>query len=96
MNMAKTKSKKSSSGSRKNPNPKYLGLKIAAGQEVNIGQILITQRGTKFIPGENVKKGRDDTLYALKAGVLKFKTIRKKNFDNTQRIAKIVEIIAKN
>ncbi|PIW90530.1 MAG: 50S ribosomal protein L27, partial [Candidatus Nealsonbacteria bacterium CG_4_8_14_3_um_filter_40_11] len=49
--------------------PKYLGVKLFAGQKAKVGQILIKQRGTKFLPGKNVKKGGDDTLYALKEGV---------------------------
>ena len=44
---------------------------------VNAGEILIRQRGTKYFPGVNVKKAKDDTLYALRAGVVKF--VSKKN-----------------
>lgn len=72
--------------------PKYLGIKLFEGQRVKIGQILVRQRGTKFLAGKNVKRGGDDTLYALKEGVVHFKTKRKKRFDNSQRIVKIVNI----
>jgi large subunit ribosomal protein L27 len=72
--------------------PKYLGVKLFGGQKVKTGQIIIRQRGTKFLPGKNVKKGRDDTLYALKSGRVRFRTIRKKGFDKKQRIVKIVEV----
>ncbi len=72
--------------------PKYLGVKLFAGQKARIGQILIRQRGTKFLPGKNVKRGKDDTLYAVKEGLVRFCTKRKKGFDNSQRIAKIVNI----
>jgi len=72
--------------------PKYLGIKLFEGQRANPGSIIIRQRGTKFLPGKNVKRGGDDTLYALKGGVVRFATKRKKSFDKSQRIAKIVSI----
>ena len=72
--------------------PKYLGVKLSEGQKAKTGMIIIRQRGTKFLPGKNVKRGRDDTLYAMKDGVVKFSTKRKKSFDNSQRIAKVVTI----
>lgn len=72
--------------------PKYLGVKLFEGQRTRAGQVLIRQRGTKFLPGKNVKRGGDDTLYALKEGIVYFTTKRKKRFDNRQRVAKIVEV----
>ena len=72
--------------------PKYLGVKLYQGQKAKPGSIIIRQRGTKFIPGKNVRQGNDDTLYAIKAGTVKFKTIRKTKFDNNKRTAKVVEI----
>ncbi len=72
--------------------PKYLGVKLFEGQKTRPGGIIIRQRGTKFLPGKNVKRGRDDTLYALKKGIVHFVTKRKKGFDNSQRITKIVEV----
>ena len=72
--------------------PKYLGVKLSAGQKARPGQIIIRQRGTKFLPGKNVKRGGDDTLYALQEGVVRFSTKRKRRFDGSQRIAKIVEV----
>lgn len=89
--MAKTKSKgaaKSSKGSR----PNYLGVKITDGQKVKPGMIIVRQRGTKFLAGKNVGRGRDYTLFALKKGVVKFATKRKKNFARHQRIAKVVNV----
>jgi len=73
--------------------PKYLGVKLYQGQEARPGSIIIRQRGTKFIPGKNVRRGNDDTLYALKQGIVKFKTIRKTKFDNNKRTAKVVEVV---
>jgi large subunit ribosomal protein L27 len=85
---------KSSGSTRlgRDSNPKYLGVKRYGGQEVKIGQIIIRQRGTKFIPGTNVKKGKDDTLYAMKDGKVSFSTKRVKKFNGTQRIAKVVTV----
>lgn len=51
---------------------KRLGIKCFDGQTVNAGAIIIRQRGTKLLPGTNVKRGRDDTLFALKAGIVRF------------------------
>ena len=51
---------------------KRLGVKIFGGQKVMKGQIIIRQRGTKFHPGKNVKRGEDDTLFSMKDGLVKF------------------------
>lgn len=75
--------------------PKYLGLKLSDGQRARAGQILVRQRGTKFFPGKNVSRGGDDTLYALKEGIVRFVTKRKRRFDNSQRLVKIVNVGAK-
>jgi len=72
--------------------PKYLGVKLFEGQKARPGMIIIRQRGTKFLPGKNVKKGGDDTLYATKEGLIKFKTKRIRRFDNSQRIIKVVNV----
>jgi large subunit ribosomal protein L27 len=49
-----------------------LGVKVYGGQAVPAGGIIVRQRGTKYHPGRNVGRGRDDTLFALAAGVVKF------------------------
>ena len=56
---------------------KRLGVKKYGGQQVLAGNILVRQRGTKFHPGLNVGIGRDDTLFAKAAGVVRFRHIRK-------------------
>lgn len=89
--MAKTKAKGATKLGRDSL-PKYLGVKLYEGQRAKTGMIIIRQRGTKFLPGKNVKRGKDDTLYALKEGIVRFGTKRKKGFDNAQRIAKIVNV----
>ena len=72
--------------------PKYLGVKLYSGQKTNAGSIIIRQRGTKFLPGTNVRQGNDDTLYAVKEGIVKFITKRKIKFDKSQRIVKKVNV----
>ncbi len=57
-------------------NPQYLGVKRFGGEKVIAGNILVRQRGTKFHPGVNVKKGSDDTLFAVSDGVVKFEVKR--------------------
>ncbi len=89
--MAKTKSAGATRLGR-DSRPKYLGVKLYAGQKTKPGSIIIRQRGTKFLPGKNVRRGRDDTLYSVKEGVVKFTTKRKKKFDKSQRIVKIVNV----
>jgi large subunit ribosomal protein L27 len=66
---------KKSTGSGKNgrdSNSKRLGVKRCDGEFVTSGTIIVRQRGTKLFPGRNVKRGRDDTLFALRDGVVKF------------------------
>ena len=53
-------------------NPQYLGVKVYGGSSVVAGNIIVRQRGTRFHPGRNVGKGRDDTLFALVDGVVRF------------------------
>ena len=71
---------------------KRLGVKLFDGEKVKAGGIIVRQRGTKWLPGENVKRGNDDTLYALKDGTIKFITKKIKRFDGSRRIAKLVRV----
>jgi large subunit ribosomal protein L27 len=57
-----------------------LGVKIADGETAMAGQIIVRQRGTKIHPGVNVKKGKDDTLYAAISGIVKFTKKQTKDF----------------
>ena len=70
--------KKGASSSRngRDSNAQRLGVKRFGGQTVNAGEILVRQRGTKFHPGLNVGRGRDDTLFALSARAVEFGTRR--------------------
>lgn len=67
-----TKKGASSSRNGRDSNAQRLGVKRFGGQVVNAGEILVRQRGTKFHPGDNVARGKDDTLYALKEGTVQF------------------------
>lgn len=65
-----------SSRNGRDSNAQRLGVKRFGGEQVVAGNILVRQRGTKFHPGANVKKGSDDTLFAVADGVVKFETRR--------------------
>ena len=59
---------------------KRLGVKVADGAHASAGEIIVRQRGTKIHPGNNVRKGGDDTLYAAVAGFVKFSQKKAANF----------------
>jgi len=89
--MAKTKQGGSSRLGRDSA-AQRLGIKVYDGEKAKAGMIIIRQRGTKYLLGKNVKKGSDDTIYALKEGVVRFATKSKKLFDGSRRTAKVVSI----
>jgi len=89
--MSKTKSGGSTSLGR-DSRPKYLGVKLFGGQKAQAGSIIIRQRGTKFLPGQNVRRGKDDTLYAIVKGLVRFTTKKTEKFDGSKRTAKIVNV----
>ncbi|HKB85948.1 MAG TPA: 50S ribosomal protein L27 [Ignavibacteriaceae bacterium] len=65
-----------SSRNGRDSNAQRLGVKRFGGEKVIAGNILVRQRGTKFHPGVNVKKGGDDTLFAVADGIVKFERRR--------------------
>ena len=67
-----------SSRNGRDSNPKFLGVKRYASERVLAGNILVRQRGTKFHPGNNVGRGKDDTLFALSDGVVTFENLRRR------------------
>lgn len=73
--------------------PKYLGVKLSAGEKAQAGSIIIRQRGSHFMPGKNVRKGKDDTLYAIKSGIVTFSQIRKIAFDGNRSTRKLVSVV---
>ena len=89
---------KKAGGSAKNltdSNPKYLGVKLYAGEVATAGSIIVRQRGTRVLAGKNVGVGKDHTLFALKAGKVAFGNKRKQNFDGTKTVRKIVSVVTK-
>lgn len=86
---------KKAAGSAKNltdSNPKYLGVKLYAGEMAKAGSIIVRQRGTKVLAGKNIGMGTDHTLYALKEGKVSFANKRKRNFDGSSSVRKIVSV----
>lgn len=78
----------------KDARPKYLGVKVSDGETAKTGNIIVRQRGTKFVAGENVRIGNDDTLYAAKTGKVSFTTKKKISFNNKKKEVKVVSIKA--
>ena len=75
--------------------PKFLGIKLYAGEKARIGAIIVRQRGTRILPGKNVGVGTDHTLFALKDGIVSYTQKRKQNFNSRTVIKKIANVIAK-
>ena len=71
-----------------------LGVKLQDGQYAKAGAIIVRQRGTKYHAGTNVKVGKDDTLFAIVAGMVKFTTKKLKKFNNKLVATKVVNVIA--
>jgi len=72
---------------------KRLGVKIFGGQKVGVGNVIIRQRGTKYHLGKNVRIGSDDTIYATKNGVVKFKHQMLRGFDGSLKKKTIVNVV---
>ncbi|MGB9763009.1 MAG: 50S ribosomal protein L27 [Minisyncoccia bacterium] len=72
---------------------KRLGVKVFDGQKVSKGNIIIRQRGTKWYPGLNTKRGHDDTIYSLIDGIVKFTTKRKIVFNGKIKRVSTVNVI---
>ncbi|TSC75041.1 MAG: large subunit ribosomal protein L27 [Parcubacteria group bacterium Gr01-1014_44] len=77
----------------KDSRPKYLGVKLSGGQKARVGNIIIRQRGTKVVPGTGARLGKDDTIYAVRNGQIKFTTKRMLKFNGHRRLVKIVSVI---
>ncbi len=90
--MAHTKAKGTTKLGRESES-KRLGVKVSDGEKISIGEIIIRQRGTKYYPGKNVRRGNDDTLYASKTGMVKFSQKRKVNFDRSKKKVNVVSVV---
>ena len=82
-----------STGLGRDSKSKRLGVKLSDGQFAKAGAIIIRQRGTKYHPGKNVKKGKDDTLFAVVAGFVKFTSKKLRKFNNQLKITKTVNVL---
>ena len=82
--MSKTKGGGSTRNGR-DSNAQRLGTKVGDGQTVTAGSILVRQRGTRFKPGNNVKRGKDDTLFATAEG--------KVEFQNRGRLGRFIHVV---
>ncbi len=86
---------KKAAGSAKNltdSNPQYLGVKLYAGQKAKTGNIIVRQRGTKFMAGKNTRLGKDHTVYAVASGTVSFRETRKTRFDGSSTKRKVVDV----
>jgi large subunit ribosomal protein L27 len=86
---------KKAGGAAKNlrdSNPKYLGIKLYAGEIAKTGAVIVRQRGTRILPGNNVLMGKDHTIFSMKDGKVKFTHTRKKRFDGKVAVKKVVNI----
>lgn len=86
---------KKAGGSAKNltdSKPKYLGVKLYAGEKANIGNVIVRQRGTLFVAGENTQVGKDHTIFAMKDGVVSFRDKRKTRYDGKKVMRKEVNV----
>lgn len=75
-----------SSQNGRDSNSKRLGVKRCDGQMIKAGTIIVRQRGTKIHPGRNVGRGRDDTLFALSSGFVRFESKGGKSYASVESI----------
>jgi large subunit ribosomal protein L27 len=87
-----TKKSAGSTSLGRDSHSKRLGVKLSDGQKAKKGSIIIRQRGAKYIPGKNVKMGKDDTLFSLEEGFVKFKTKKVRKFNGKIVNRKMVNI----
>ncbi|MBI2097327.1 MAG: 50S ribosomal protein L27 [Candidatus Vogelbacteria bacterium] len=73
--------------------PKFLGVKLAHGELARAGSIIVRQRGTQYLAGQNVGLGLDHTIFALKSGRVQFRDRRKLLYNSKVRIAKEVSVL---
>jgi len=86
---------KKSAGTTKNgrdSGPRYLGIKLYAGEKAKIGSIIVRQEGLNTLAGKNTALGRDYTIYSLKEGQVEFGTKRKVGFNNRTKVKNIVHV----
>ena len=89
--MAHTKSGGSTSLGRDSQS-KRLGIKRSSGQKAWPGAILVRQRGSYYLPGNNVKRGSDDTLFATATGLVNFKRRTKIAYDGRRVVRRYISV----
>ncbi len=70
-----------------------LGTKLYAGEYAKIGSIIVRQRGSKIRPGKNVEMGSDDTLFAMKEGIVAFSNKKVKRYTGAFKTVKFANIV---
>lgn len=86
---------KKSAGVTKNgrdSNPRYLGVKLYAGEKAKVGSIIIRQEGLNTLAGKNTALGKDYTIYATAEGTISFGTKRKTGFNGKTKVKNIVNV----
>lgn len=89
--MAHTKAGGSTQNNR-DSQPQYLGIKLYAGESAKPGVIIVRQRGTRFVAGTGVRMGKDNTIYAICDGKVRFEQKRKINFDGSKGLVNKVSV----
>jgi len=90
--MAETKSA-GTAGSLHDSNAQYLGVKLADGEQAKTGSIIVRQRGTKIMAGDNVGIGKDHTLFAETEGKVRFREKNRTRYDGKTIKKKFVDIL---
>ncbi len=86
---------KKGAGTAKNltdSNPKYLGIKLYAGETAGVGSVIVRQRGTRILAGTNTRLGKDHTIFAMKPGVVEFTEKRHMNFNGKTQKKKVAHV----
>lgn len=73
-------------------NPKYLGVKLYDGQMAQPGSVLVRQRGNRYYPGENVRQGKDHTLFSITEGIVQFSKKRRTGYDGKIKKVPVVSV----
>jgi large subunit ribosomal protein L27 len=74
-------------------NPQYLGIKLYGGEAARVGSVIVRQRGTRILPGKNVRLGKDHTLFSMKTGTVEYGHTRKRGFNDKIKVKKTASVI---
>ena len=76
----------------KDSNPKFLGVKLSDGQKAKVGSVIVRQRGTRFLAGENTRLGKDHTIFSMSEGIVRFSNKRKLGFNGKTKSYKLISV----